>query len=105
MRKPKRGNIGESTEGLNIDTSSARWEYNAFSQLGPKTRKVLNYALVPLSASNVLYHARGCGLDPIRDDAAIASDIKKKIRQATGVAYSHAVCERKNGKNKRRRFP
>jgi hypothetical protein len=61
-------------------------------QLGPKTRHVLNYQFIPISAVNVLTMIRRRGLDPIKDDAWVARDLKARVQQVTRVSFAH--CEK-----------
>lgn len=100
-RMNKRGNIGEDVAGTTRDIGSSRADFEAFDRLGPKTQAVLNYALLPISANDVWRHALMLRLNPLdrKHDGIIASDLKAKIKQLTGVSYTKAICRRRKGKN------
>lgn len=92
----KRGNIGEDVAGATRDMVSSQVDFVAFDRLGPKTQVVLNYALLPISANDVLRHALRQRLDPkdCEHDVLIASELKAKLWQLTGVSYAKAIVVR-----------
>ena len=96
-------NFGELTVRNNavagVDHASVR-EFAAFNELGPRTRHVLNYALVPISAVGVYEEWRvRMRVDLITADRQIASDIKKRIKHATGIAFATADMSKAKRRN------
>ena len=91
------GNVGTLPPGTKLSRASHAWEYECFSRLGPLTRDVLNYALLPISAADVyvFWERRGA-----LNDARIAEDLKTRVATLTGVPYARAVVQRRYGKSK-----
>jgi hypothetical protein len=95
-RKPAKGNIGQKRTGFKVSIVTCESEFKAFHRLGPETRNVLNYALLPISAYHVLKWVKQRGWDPSdpRHDRATAQDLKDRMLRSTGVPYDIALCER-----------
>jgi hypothetical protein len=96
-RVVERGNVGESVAGTAVNCASSQAEFEAFHRLGPKTQRVLNYALLPIASGPVLAYAQSRGLNPTdrKHDQMIASDLKQRMKKLTGVSYARALCERR----------
>ena len=99
-RVRERGNCGDHIPGTSVSTTSHQLEFECFHKLGPKTQAVLNYALIPVSSHEVVIVAQrmGLSLKSKRDDGVLAADIKRRIKQLTGVSYNKAIVERKREK-------
>lgn len=71
-------NRGSDISGVGVDNSSSKEDMEAFDQLGPQTKHVLNYHFpVPWSSSETLKMIRSHGMDPVKHDSMIATQLTK----------------------------
>jgi hypothetical protein len=92
------GNVGQEF-AHRVSTATAAWEWECYSRLGPRTREVMNYALIPISAASVYQYWERRGLD----DVLIAADLKRRLKELTGLSYAKCLVGKHVAKAVRRK--
>jgi hypothetical protein len=77
---PRSVNRGYGDLGLNVADHDHKADMDAYDQLGPETRKVLDQEMpVPFSAKMTLDMVRSRGAHPVHHDGMIAAQLRSQI--------------------------